>query len=90
MRGIIDRFEGDYAVVEIDELIPNNKKRFIDIPKSKLPKNAEQGDCIIIGGDITVYDNITIDENIAITIDKEETLKRKSKIEGLFEALFED
>lgn len=78
MRGIIDRFEGDYAVVEIDELIPNNRKRFIDIPKSKLPNGAKQGDCI------------TIDENIAITIDKEETLKRKAKIEGLFEALFEE
>lgn len=90
MRGIIDRFEGDYAVVEIDESSSNNKKRFIDIQKSKLPKDSEQGDCIIIGGDITVDDNITIDENISITIDKEETLKRKAKIEGLFESLFED
>ncbi|MGL5256308.1 MAG: DUF3006 domain-containing protein [Proteocatella sp.] len=90
MRGIIDRFEGDYAVVEIDESSSNNKKRFIDIPKSKLPKDAEQGDCVIIGVDITVDENITIDENIAITIDKEETLKRKVKIEGLFEELFEE
>lgn len=76
MRGIIDRFEGDYAVVEIDESSSNNKKRFIDILKTKLPKDAKQGDCVIIGVDIT--------------IDKEETLKRKVKIEGLFEELFED
>ena len=41
MKIIIDRFEGDYAVVEI------NKQKFVNIPKVLL-KNAKEGDIISI------------------------------------------
>ena len=41
MKIIIDRFEGDYAVVEI------NKHNFVNIPKVLL-KNAKEGDIISI------------------------------------------
>lgn len=76
MKGIIDRFEGEYAVVEIYDFKDYDKKRFIDIPRSKLPKEASAGDCLIIES--------------TIKIDIQETLKRKQKIGDLFEALFED
>ena len=36
---IIDRFEGDFAVVETD-------KGFVNIPRSELPKGAKEGDCL--------------------------------------------
>jgi hypothetical protein len=41
VKGIIDRFEGDIAVVEI-----NGKTQ--DFPKSIFPKEAEVGDVIIL------------------------------------------
>ncbi|MFJ7677835.1 DUF3006 domain-containing protein [Peribacillus sp. NPDC097198] len=48
-QGIIDRFEGEIAVVEIDG---GDMK---DFPKSSLPKGAKVGDMLIIDGDtITV------------------------------------
>ncbi|MFJ7747726.1 DUF3006 domain-containing protein [Peribacillus sp. NPDC097295] len=49
VQGIIDRFEGKIAVVEIDG---GDMK---DFPKSSLPKGAKVGDMLIIDGDkITV------------------------------------
>ena len=36
---IIDRFEGDYAVIEVND-------EFLNIPKSALPKNAKEGDVL--------------------------------------------
>ncbi|MGM9957309.1 MAG: DUF3006 domain-containing protein [Peribacillus sp.] len=48
-QGIIDRFEGKIAVVEIDG---GDMK---DLPKSALPEGAKVGDMLIIDGDtITV------------------------------------
>ena len=41
MKVIIDRFEGDYAVVEID------KEKFVNLPKELVP-NAKEGDIVII------------------------------------------
>ena len=38
---IIDRFEGDYAVVETSD-------GFINIPKKDLPRNAKEGDFISV------------------------------------------
>ncbi|SDY92938.1 DUF3006 domain-containing protein [Tindallia californiensis] len=42
MKMIIDRLEGDYAVVELDD------GTFADIPKEALPKLANEGDVITI------------------------------------------
>ena len=64
MKGIIDRFEGSYAVVEIDE-----GRKMINIDKIRLPKGAKEGMVL------------QIDESI--TIDIEETKRRKEKIEKL-------
>ena len=45
---IIDRFEGDYAVIEVND-------EFINIPKSTIPKEAKEGDVLrfIIDSDET-------------------------------------
>ncbi|USK71786.1 DUF3006 domain-containing protein [Peribacillus asahii] len=50
-KGIIDRFEGDIAVIEFDDIMK-------DIPKSRLPKKAAVGDVLVFDGD-----RITIDTN---------------------------
>ncbi|EGW39073.1 DUF3006 domain-containing protein [Desulfosporosinus sp. OT] len=42
MNGIIDRFEGDYAVVEFDG------RQMKDIPKSKIAIGAKAGDVIVL------------------------------------------
>jgi ribosomal protein L21E len=44
MKGIIDRFEGDIAVVDID-----GKTK--DFPKKIFPKEAKTGDVVVIEGD---------------------------------------
>ncbi|WP_141993118.1 DUF3006 domain-containing protein [Bacillus sp. B4EP4a] len=48
VQGIIDRFEGKIAVVEIEG---GDMK---DFPKSALPKGAKVGDMLIIGNTITI------------------------------------
>lgn len=65
MKVIIDRFEGDYAVVEI------NKGKFANLPKELVP-DAKEGDVIVI------------------TIDQDETEKRKEHVKDLMNQLFED
>lgn len=37
MKGIIDRFEGEYAVININD-------KHIDFPKELLPEGASEGD----------------------------------------------
>ena len=44
MRGIIDRFEGGFAVVETDG-------GFVNIPREKLPAGAGEGSVLEIGPD---------------------------------------
>ena len=51
MSFIIDRFEGNFAVVELD----NGKTE--NLPKALLPTGAKEGDCIII----TIDKNTTAD-----------------------------
>ncbi|NTW96628.1 MAG: DUF3006 domain-containing protein [Erysipelotrichaceae bacterium] len=65
MKVIIDRFEGDYAVVEL----PN--ETFIDVPKALFP-DAKEGDVI------------------DVSVDKEDTERRKAKIEELMKELFKN
>lgn len=51
-RGIIDRFEEDYAVVEFDNGFVEN------VEKIRLPINAKEGDIICIVNDSIIIDNI--------------------------------
>lgn len=50
-RGIIDRFEGELAVIEINNIT-------IDVPRSKLPPTVKEGDVLIIDND-----KYTVDKN---------------------------
>lgn len=70
MKMIIDRFEGKYAVCEMENL------EMKDIEISKLPKNAKEGDVLIVTGD-------------EIKIDEEETKNRRKKIKKLMDDLWE-
>lgn len=70
MQGIIDRFEEGFAVVEME----NGK--MVNIDNSKIPKEAIEGDVIII-------------DNDNIYINHEKTKKRKQKIDKLMEDLFD-
>jgi hypothetical protein len=71
MKYIIDRFEGDLAVCEAED------GKLVDIEKSKLPKNAEVGDVLVL-------------ENGKFRVDKKETEKRRKEIEDLMNELFDD
>lgn len=68
----IDRFEGNFAVCEDDSCA------CININIDKLPKDAKEGDMIV------VYDNGKI------TIDKELTAARREQIRKLEDKLFKN
>lgn len=54
-KGIIDRFEGELAVVEFGE-------EMRDIPKNILPKDSDIGDLLIFDGDSITIDKAGTDE----------------------------
>ncbi|APH16690.1 hypothetical protein NPD5_2205 [Clostridium sporogenes] len=60
MKGIIDRFEENFAIVELED------KRIINIDKSIIPKKAKEGDVINIEGD-----TITLNEKESERLKKE-------------------
>ncbi|MCR1974763.1 DUF3006 domain-containing protein [Clostridium sporogenes] len=60
MKGIIDRFEENFAIVELED------KRIINIDKNIIPKKAKEGDVINIQGDI-----ITLNEKESERLKKE-------------------
>jgi len=69
MRGVIDRFEGSFAVVGLD----NNEMK--NIKRELVPVEAKEGDVLNISE--------------VITIDYEETEKRRKDIEKLTEDMWE-
>ncbi|SHN63964.1 DUF3006 domain-containing protein [Desulfitobacterium chlororespirans] len=42
MKGIIDRFEGEFAVVEQEDRV------IINVPRHVLPREAKEGDILIL------------------------------------------
>ncbi|MFU0831675.1 MAG: DUF3006 domain-containing protein [Oscillospiraceae bacterium] len=42
MKYTIDRFEGNYAVVELEN------RKFVNIPRLAIPNEAKEGDVIIV------------------------------------------
>jgi len=54
LKGVIDRFEGDFVSVEVNG-------ETIDYPKSIFPKNAEVGDVVYIKENtVTIHKDETI------------------------------
>lgn len=60
MKGIIDRFENNLAIVELED------KSLININRSKIPKSAKEGDVILIN-----KDNISLNLNETNILKKE-------------------
>jgi Ran GTPase-activating protein (RanGAP) involved in mRNA processing and transport len=69
MIGVIDRFEGCFAVVELDN------KEMVNIEKRRLPEDAKEGDVLNIEEEITI--NYKETENRKKEIEE--------MVEGLFE-----
>lgn len=65
MKVTIDRFEGDYAVVELED------RQMVDLPKALVPSDANEGDIL------------------EITVNRDETEKRRRRIEKLTEDLWQ-
>lgn len=68
MIGVIDRFEGDFAIIELEN------EKVINIERKKIPSGAKEGYVINI-------DNV-------ITIDLEETKKRRKFISHLIDDMW--
>lgn len=51
---ILDRFEGDFALIEVTD--ENNNITSIEIPKNRIASDAREGDILIPDNDIYVTD----------------------------------
>ncbi|WP_020155819.1 DUF3006 domain-containing protein [Caldibacillus debilis] len=71
MKYIIDHFEEKFAVCEDPE------GRLVDIERSKIPKEAKEGDVLIC-------------KNGRFAVDKKQTEKLRREIERLMEEVWED
>ena len=69
MRYIIDRFKGDTAVLE------DENKEFLNVPKSILPENSNESDCLVF-------------KDGKYIIDEETTKELKEEISDLMDELF--
>ncbi|HHY27479.1 MAG TPA: DUF3006 domain-containing protein [Desulfitobacterium dehalogenans] len=70
MKGIIDRFEGEFAVIEQEDRVT------ITIPRHALPREAKEGDALVL-------------VNGEYQIDRSETVERRKRIEELSRELWE-
>ena len=78
MKLVIDRFEGDFAVCEIQ--IPN----MIHIKKSELPEQAEEGSVLIL--DVPPVFSVPCGD--AIKLDEQETMERAARIQKKMDDLW--
>ncbi len=60
MKKVIDRFEGEFAVVELPD------GRFCNIPKCALPKGAGEGDVILL----SIKEKSDVESQISDLMDK--------------------
>lgn len=78
MMYIIDRFEGDYAIL----LLRNDESIQIDLLRESLPNSAKEGDIIEVSFD---NNNNVIESKIL----KEETESAKKRAENLLKKILE-
>jgi len=69
MKFIIDRLEGDFAVLEAED------KTMLDVPRSLLPADAKEGDCLRQDGETYL-------------LDEAEKAKRSTRIKRKMDALW--
>ena len=60
MRAVIDRFEGDVAVLELDD-----GESFADVDRSTLPEGAREGDALVGEKGAWLVDEDATRENLA-------------------------
>lgn len=65
---IIDRFEGDIAIVETDE------NTFMQIPRTALPPNAKEGDIVVKVEDKYIIDYESTEKRRQKIIDMQNSL----------------
>ncbi|NMA79037.1 MAG: DUF3006 domain-containing protein [Clostridiales bacterium] len=65
---IIDRFEGDFAIIETDE------DTFMQIPRKELPQNAREGDIIVKANDEYIIDHESTKKRRQKIIDMQNSL----------------
>ncbi len=65
MKGVIDRFEGNYAVV-----LCGDKEVKMDVPRELLPGNAKEGDWINISFDLDPEETAKRRERVKGLLDK--------------------
>lgn len=70
LNGVIDRFEGKYAVIELED------GTMLNLEKVEIPKEAKEGDALLI--------------KLDISIDNNKTEKLKREIEELTKNLWEE
>lgn len=68
---IIDRFEGDYAVLETDS-------GMINAERSKLPENAAEGDVLNFAEGIYTIDHAATESRRAAITERFNRLRRKN------------
>ncbi len=69
---IIDRFEGDTAVIEIDGTAA-------DVPRDKLPSEAKEGDVLILNnGEYVIDASATFERRRAVRKKLHRLLKREN------------
>ena len=73
-KAVIDRFEGNLAVLLVGE-----GETKLDVPRASLPKKAKEGDWL--------RGEIAEGKVVSAEIDAEETAKRKDRIKGLMQRL---
>ena len=62
MEGIVDRFEGDYVVIEIDGATQ-------DIPQEKVNEDVRVGDVVVLQAGVWV-------KNVSSTVKRSEEIKK--------------
>lgn len=63
MKGVIDRFEGEFAVVEGEDRVK------VEIPRNIIPKEAKEGDSILqIGGKYIIDEGETQRRRVEIEV----------------------
>lgn len=50
MKGVIDRFEGKYAVVELED------RKMVNVEVDRLPEGVKEGDCVNFVSGVWVID----------------------------------
>jgi hypothetical protein len=86
-RGVIDRFEGDLAVIVFDD------GERLELPRAQLPAGAQVGDALVMrmpGGtvDSSAMMQAAAQGALSIEVDAEDTAVRRQRVQSLLDDIF--